>query len=108
MISAADPWLAVYNQGMARHVVHISEAEAASNFASLMDRVRAGMEVVIEDNATPVAIVHPAEPYVRLLSESLRLAKMHGSTATIDEDFAKDVSAAVESHQEPLDPPSWD
>lgn len=93
---------------MARRVIHVSEAEAASDFASLMDRVRAGMEVVIENNAKPVATVHPAEPHVRLLSESLHLAQMRGSTAAIDEDFAKDVRAAVESHREPLDPPSWD
>jgi len=33
---------------MAKHVVHISEAEAASNFADVLARVRAGIEVVIE------------------------------------------------------------
>jgi hypothetical protein len=52
--------------------------------------------------------MRPAEPYVRLLSESLRLAREHGSTATLDEDFAKDVEAAIESHREPLNPPAWD
>jgi hypothetical protein len=30
------------------------------------------------------------------------------STATIDEDFAKDVEAAINSHREPLTPPEWD
>jgi antitoxin (DNA-binding transcriptional repressor) of toxin-antitoxin stability system len=98
----------VYNRRMAKDVVHISEAEAASDFASLMARVRSGAEVVIEDNARPVAIMRPAEPYVRLLSESLRLAREHSSTATLDEDFAKDVEAAIASHREPLNPPAWD
>ena len=70
--------------------------------------IRSGAEVVIEDNARPVAVVRPAEPYVRLLSESLRLAREHGSTATLDADFAKDVEAAIESHREPLNPPAWD
>ena len=93
---------------MARHVIHISEAEAASNFASLMERVRAGAEFVIERDAQPVAIVQPAEPHVRLLSESLRLAREHASTATLDENFGKDVEGAIESHREPLNPPSWD
>jgi prevent-host-death family protein len=94
---------------MARHVIHISETEAASNFASLMERVRAGAEVVIESNAQPVAIVQPAEPHVRFLSESLRLAREYGSKAKMDEDFARDVRAAVDSRQdEPFDPPSWD
>jgi antitoxin (DNA-binding transcriptional repressor) of toxin-antitoxin stability system len=67
---------------MAKRVVHISEAEAASNFAVLLARVRAGIEVVIGDELRPVAVIRPAEPHVRLLSESLRLAKEHGSTAT--------------------------
>jgi prevent-host-death family protein len=74
----------------------------------LMARVRSGAEVVIENNARPVAVVRPAELYVRLLSESLRLAREHGSMATLDKDFAKDVEAAIESHREPLNPPAWD
>jgi prevent-host-death family protein len=98
----------VYNYVMAKNVVRISEAEAASDFASLMARVRSGAEVVIEDNARPVAVLRPADPYVRLLSESLRLAREHGSTVTLDEGFAKDVEAAIESHREPLNPPAWD
>jgi antitoxin (DNA-binding transcriptional repressor) of toxin-antitoxin stability system len=93
---------------MVRHVIHISESEAASDFASLMARVRDGAEVVIEHDARPVAIVHPAEPSLRLLSESLRLAKEHGSAATLDKDFAADVEAAIESHREPLNSPAWE
>ena len=93
---------------MAKHVIHISEAEAASDFELVMTRIREGAEVVIERDAKPVAVVRPAEPHVRLLSESLRLAREHGSTATLDEDFAKDVAAAIESHREPLKPPAWD
>jgi prevent-host-death family protein len=98
----------VYNYVIAKNVVHISEAEAAGDFASLMARVRSGTEVVIADNAHPVAVMRPAEPYVRLLSESLRLAREHGSTATLDEDFAKDLEAAIERHREPLNPAVWD
>ena len=93
---------------VAKSVVHISKAEAASDFASLIARVRSGAEVVIEDNARPVAVMRPAEPYVRPLSESLRLAREHGSRATLDEDFAKDVEAAIESHRESLNPPAGD
>ena len=93
---------------MADRVIHISETEATSNFADVLARVRAGAEVVIESGTLPVAVVRPAEPHVRLLSESLRLAKEHASTATLDGDFAKDVEAAVESHREPLTPPTWD
>ena len=93
---------------MAKNVIHISEAEAANDFSSLLARVRAGAEVVIESNARPVAVVRPAEPQVRLLSESLRLAKEHGSKATLDGDFGRDLEEIINSHREPLTPPAWD
>ena len=93
---------------MADHVVHISEEEAARDFAGVLARVRAGMEVVIESGKLPMAVVRPAEPIVRLLSESLRLAQVHASTATLDGDFARDLEAAIDSHREPLHPPAWD
>jgi antitoxin (DNA-binding transcriptional repressor) of toxin-antitoxin stability system len=94
--------------GMAPLVIHVSEEEAAKDFVALLGRVRAGAEVVIEQDSQPIAVVHPVEPAVRRLSESLRLAREHGSTATVDADFAKDVEAAIESHREPLNPPEWD
>jgi antitoxin (DNA-binding transcriptional repressor) of toxin-antitoxin stability system len=93
---------------MAKHIVHISEAAAASDFADVLARVRAGIEVVIGDEMRPGAAVRPAEPHGRLLSESLRLAKEHASTARLDEDFARDLEAAINSHREPLNPPAWD
>jgi antitoxin (DNA-binding transcriptional repressor) of toxin-antitoxin stability system len=88
---------------MPKNVIHISDAEAASDFASFMARVRVGAEVVIEKDARPVAAVSPAEPDVRLLSESLRLAREHGSTATLDVESGKDFGAAIESHREAVD-----
>jgi len=46
---------------MSTRVIHMSEAEAAKNFASLIERVRAGAEVVIERDARAVAVLRPAE-----------------------------------------------
>ena len=97
-----------YNRVMAQLVIHISETEAAKDFTALMAHVRAGAEVIIEEEARAVAVLRSAGPPVRLLSESLRLARRHFSTATLDPDFAKDVEAAIESHPEPLSPPRWD
>ena len=99
--------MAVYNHIMAKDVIHISEAEAASKFASLMARVRAGAEVIIENDARPVAVLHPAEPVRRTISECIALLP-EDSMATIDPDFAKDVEEAIESHREPLNPPALD
>ena len=92
---------------MAKLLIDISEAEATATSRRLWCECgRRG--IVIKNGAMPVAVVRPAESPVRRLSESLRLAREHGSTATLDEDFAKDVEASVESHREPLKPPAWD
>ena len=54
--------VAVYNQLMAKEVIHISEAEAATtNVATLLAHVRAGADVVIENDARPVAVLRSAE-----------------------------------------------
>jgi antitoxin (DNA-binding transcriptional repressor) of toxin-antitoxin stability system len=92
---------------MTDHVIHISEAEAASDFAGLLARVRAGAEVVIENGIHPVAVIHVPAPPRRSIAECIALLPAE-STATVDADFAKDVKAAVEGHREPLEPPAWD
>jgi antitoxin (DNA-binding transcriptional repressor) of toxin-antitoxin stability system len=88
--------------------VHMSEAEVAKNFAAVLERVRQGVEVVIEQGARPVAVLKSTPRTGRLISECIALAKARGSTAVIDEDFAQDVEEAIRSHQEPWNPPSWD
>jgi antitoxin (DNA-binding transcriptional repressor) of toxin-antitoxin stability system len=93
---------------MSKPAIRVSEAEAAKDFPSLLARVRAGAEVVIERDAEAVAVIRPAAPHVRLLSESLRLAKKRGSDATLDADFGRDLETAISSHSEPLTPPAWD
>lgn len=92
---------------MVQPVIHISEEEAAKDFATLLVRVRGGAEVVIEHNSQPVAVVHPAPPAHRTISECIAQLP-EDSSAIIDPDFAQDVRAAVESHREPLNPPAWD
>ena len=41
---------------MVKNVIHVSDKEAADDFASLLARVREGAEVVIEHDARPVAV----------------------------------------------------
>jgi antitoxin (DNA-binding transcriptional repressor) of toxin-antitoxin stability system len=90
-------------------VVHISEAEAASNFADVLARVRAGAEIVIDGHEPIVIAARSSKPEPgRLLSESIALAEAHGSTATLDADFGRDLEAIVNSHREPLNPPAWE
>jgi len=75
--------------------IHISEDETARDFAGLMARVRAGAEVVIGDASPAVVLRIASDGNVRRLSESLRMAKEHGSTVTLDGGFAADLDAAI-------------
>jgi antitoxin (DNA-binding transcriptional repressor) of toxin-antitoxin stability system len=103
--------ITVYNRFMAKDVIHISEAEAASDFAALMARVRAGAEVIIESGKRPVAVLHAAEPVRRTISECIALAKTHeeetGKAPVLDPDFAEDVEEII-SHRKPWNPPAWE
>jgi antitoxin (DNA-binding transcriptional repressor) of toxin-antitoxin stability system len=85
----------------------ISEAEAARDFPGLLARVRAGEEVVIESDSYPIAVLHVASPLRRSIEGCIALLPAD-SEATIDDDFAADVAAAVDAHREPLTPPVWD
>src|SRR5690242_1091792 len=101
----------VYNQRMAKDVIHISEAEAASDFAALMARVRAGAKIVIENGERPVAVLHAAEPVRRSVSDCIALAKAHeeetGKAPVLDPDFAEDVEEIL-SQRKPWNPPAWE
>jgi len=96
---------------MAKPVIHISDAEAACDFASLLDRVRAGAEIVIEHDARPVAVLHAAEPMRRTISECIALAKIHeeetGKAPVLDADFAEDVEEILRNRK-PWTPPAWE
>ena len=90
---------------------HISEAEAARDFADLMVRVRAGAEIVIENGKLPVAVLHaPALPR-RSISESIVLAearsKQLGYKPLLDAGYAADMEEIVRSRK-PRDTSAWD
>lgn len=77
------------------------------SFATLLATVRAGAEIIIENEAQPVAILRPIDPVRRRISECIALLQ-NDSTATVDADFHKDVDSAVESQRDVLNPPAWD
>ena len=91
--------------------IHISEAEAARDFAALLARVRAGEEVVIESDTHPAAVLRAAEPPRRSISECIALAKKHeeetGETPVLDPDFAADMEEIIRNRK-PWNPPAWD
>jgi antitoxin (DNA-binding transcriptional repressor) of toxin-antitoxin stability system len=92
-------------------VLHISEAELARDVHSVLEKVRNGAEVVIEQGDRPIAIIKAPQQPGRLISESIAIAKGHekerGYAVALEADFAADVEEIVRSRQ-PWNPPSWD
>jgi hypothetical protein len=102
----------LYNQIMAKHVIHLSEKEAsATSVATLLAHVRAGAEVIIENGALTVAVLHAAEPLRRTISECIALAKTHeeetGKAPVLDADFAEDLEEILGNRKQ-WNPPVWE
>ncbi|MGA3028119.1 MAG: hypothetical protein ABSF98_25495 [Bryobacteraceae bacterium] len=92
-------------EGMA--VLHISEAELARDLSAVLEKVRQGAEVVVEQGYQPVAIISPVKGPGRPIDECIALARAHGSGATLDEDYARDLEEIL-AQRKPLDTPAWD
>ena len=89
---------------------HISESDAAEDFAGLMKRVRAGEEVVIESGTMPVAVIRATEPR-RSVSESIARIEARvwnsGYGLAMDDAFAADMEEIIGSRK-PRDTSVWD
>ncbi len=96
---------------MNSRVLHVNEADAVRDLATILKRVQAGAEVVIERDAQPLAIIRAAAPARRTISECIALAEAHeketGQAPVLDPDFAADVEQIVRNRK-PWNPPSWD
>lgn len=92
--------------------VRITETELARDVHGVLEQVRQGVEVIIEDNHRPVAVIKtPAQPG-RKTSECIALAKAYedklGYRPVPDPDFARDVEEGIAARSLPFSPPSWD
>ncbi|HEV2987300.1 MAG TPA: hypothetical protein VG759_02575 [Candidatus Angelobacter sp.] len=98
---------------MAKQIIHVSDVEAARDFPSLLTQVHDGVEIVIERDARPFAVIRPfGEARAgRLLSESIALAEAHakeqGCEPTMDADFAADLQEIINSRK-PRNLSKWD
>ena len=92
--------------------VRITEAELARDLHSVLARVQEGVEVIVEQDHRPVAVIKTPPGPGRKISECVARAKAYeeklGHAPMPDADFAADVQAAINAHREPLNPPSWD
>lgn len=88
--------------------VHMSEAEVARDLHAALAKVQQGVEIVIEQDHRPVAVLRAENRTGRPITEILREAKQRNSTVTLDEDFGKDLEQIVAGHQTPWAPPAWE
>jgi antitoxin (DNA-binding transcriptional repressor) of toxin-antitoxin stability system len=86
--------------------IHISDLNEVRDLSALLDRVRQGDEIVFTDGEREVAVLHAPMPPRRTIDECIAL--LPEDSPVVDEDFARDVAAAVEWHREPLDSSRWD
>jgi antitoxin (DNA-binding transcriptional repressor) of toxin-antitoxin stability system len=73
----------------------MTEAEVTKDIAAVLEKVRQGTEVVIEEGYRTVAIISPVKAPGRPIDECIALAKEHGSGATLDDDFAHDLEQII-------------
>ena len=93
--------------------VRITEAELARDVYAVLARIRQeGVEVIVEQDHRPVAVIKTPQGPGRKIGECIALAKAYeeklGYAPVPDASFAADVQAAIDAHREPLNPPAWD
>lgn len=86
----------------------MTEAEILSDFSTVLEKVQHGLEVVIEQQKRPVAVIRAPAVEGRLLSECIAIAEARTSNATLDDGFTKDVEEGIRLRSNAWNPPSWD
>jgi len=84
-------------------MLHLTEAELARDIQSVMEKVQQGLEVVVERDNQPIALLRAVAPPRRTISECIALAeqreKDRGYPVRLDPDFANDVEQIVQSRK---------
>jgi antitoxin (DNA-binding transcriptional repressor) of toxin-antitoxin stability system len=88
--------------------VRISETELARDVHGVLEKVQQGVEVIVEQNHRPVAVIKPSGPTGRKISEVIAALEACGANAVLDEDFGRDVKDSIQTYREPWNPPSVD
>jgi antitoxin (DNA-binding transcriptional repressor) of toxin-antitoxin stability system len=88
--------------------MHITEAELALDVHGVLEKVRLGVEVIVEQDSRPVAVIKPPEIRRRKMSEIVAAMEASGASAQLDENFARDVEEAAKAYRQPWNPSSSD
>jgi hypothetical protein len=92
--------------------VRITEAELARDIHAVLAKVQERVEVIVELDHRPVAVIKTLPGQSRKTSECIALAKAYeeklGRAPWPDPDFAKEVQATIKTRRERLNSPAWD
>jgi len=93
--------------------LHLTEAELARDVHAVLARVREeGLEIIVEQDDRPIAVIQTPRGPGRTLQECIAIAKAYeerlGYAPIPDTDFAADVQAGIDARNEPLNPPKWE
>ena len=86
----------------------MTDNEVAKDFAAVLEKISKGVEVVVEQDHRPVAVIRSPKRSGRPISECIAAAKADGSTVTLDQGFMKDVEEGIANRSQAWNPPSWD
>ena len=87
--------------------LHMTDAEVTRDFAAVLEKIRHGAEIVVEQDQRPVAIIAPVRGPGRPIDECIAQARARGSEVSLDQSFAQDLEDVIASRR-PLDTSPWD
>jgi antitoxin (DNA-binding transcriptional repressor) of toxin-antitoxin stability system len=83
--------------------LHLTEAEVVRDLAAVLEKVQQGVEVIVEKNNQPIAVISPPRPPQRTISDSIALARQRenerGYAVTLDPDFAADIEEVIRNRR---------
>ena len=93
-------------------IVRITETELARDLHAVLEKVQQGVEIIVEQDHRPVAVIRSPKRSGRPISECIAAAKAYedklGYRPIPDPDFAKDVEDGIRERSQPFNPPPWD
>ena len=93
-------------------LLELSERENERKTAALRNALEKGFASGVAEHGIFARVRErhgiPQEESPRLLSESLKILTDRGSCVTLDSEFGRDLEDIIQSHREPLNPPTWD
>ena len=81
--------------------VHMSEADVARNLHAVLARVKAGVDVIIDQDHRPVAVLSRPVVVGRMISDVIAALKERGSHQIMGDDFARDIEDGIRLQRQP-------